>query len=193
MVTSHALRTRGFTIVELLIVIVVIAILASITVVAYTAITDKATNTKTTVALETWIKALTLYKTDIGHWYGSSSCLGEGYLYGPTGADTTGIAQCRQDAAGTGILENTAFKSAMTKYVGAPSRVNPSFVTSRSSDTVWRRGLTYYFGGGDGTQVYIIANYTGITTCPEVLGFTGSATTYDNLICIYLIGHISDT
>ncbi|MEO5948950.1 MAG: prepilin-type N-terminal cleavage/methylation domain-containing protein [Candidatus Saccharimonas sp.] len=54
---------RGFTIVELLIVIVVIAILAAITIVAYNGIQDRAENTKTNQAVAQYAKALMAYKS----------------------------------------------------------------------------------------------------------------------------------
>ncbi|MDN5835366.1 MAG: prepilin-type N-terminal cleavage/methylation domain-containing protein [bacterium] len=50
---------EGFTIVELLVVIVVIAILAAITLVSYNGIQRRAHNTVTTGAVSQWIKVLT--------------------------------------------------------------------------------------------------------------------------------------
>lgn len=55
-------KQKGFTIVELLIVIVVIAILAAISIVAYNGIQQRAESTKTTQALATYAKALQSYK-----------------------------------------------------------------------------------------------------------------------------------
>jgi len=52
---------QGFTIVELLIVIVVIAVLAAITVVAYNGIQMRAENTKTIQAVSQYVKALQGY------------------------------------------------------------------------------------------------------------------------------------
>ena len=49
----------GFTIVELLIVIVIIGILAAITVVAYNGIQNRANNTKTQQAVAAYAKAMT--------------------------------------------------------------------------------------------------------------------------------------
>jgi len=57
---------RGFTIVELLIVIVVIAILAAITVVAYNGIQTRAKDAQRAQEVSTIIKALELYYSDKG-------------------------------------------------------------------------------------------------------------------------------
>jgi prepilin-type N-terminal cleavage/methylation domain-containing protein len=55
-------RTRGFTIVELLIVIVVIGILAAITIVAYNGIQQRATNTAIIAAAKQTVNAVTAYR-----------------------------------------------------------------------------------------------------------------------------------
>lgn len=58
--------TRGFTLVELLVVIVVIAILVAISVVAYAGIQDRAKNAQIEVALNAYVNALEMY----AHTYG---------------------------------------------------------------------------------------------------------------------------
>lgn len=58
--------TRGFTIVELLIVIVVIAILASISVAAYTGIQQRARDSQRAQDMSTIKKALLMYNADHG-------------------------------------------------------------------------------------------------------------------------------
>lgn len=55
-------KQHGFTIVELLIVIVIIAVLAAITIVAFNGIQQRAENTKTIQAVNTYAKALQSYK-----------------------------------------------------------------------------------------------------------------------------------
>lgn len=59
-------NSRGFTIVELLIVIVIIGILAALVIVAYNGITDRANNTQTESAMNAWRKAMVQYATDNG-------------------------------------------------------------------------------------------------------------------------------
>jgi prepilin-type N-terminal cleavage/methylation domain-containing protein len=58
----------GFTIVELLIVVVVIAILAAITIVSYNGITTRAENTKTISTVVTYSEALTAYAALNGYY-----------------------------------------------------------------------------------------------------------------------------
>lgn len=70
---AHQKQT-GFTIVELLIVIVVIGILAAITIVAYNGVQSRARNTARESGLETIRKALELYYTDNGQYPTSQSC-----------------------------------------------------------------------------------------------------------------------
>lgn len=57
---------RGFTIVELLIVVVVIAILAAITVVAYNGISNQARQSANLAALDQYDKGIRLYKVENG-------------------------------------------------------------------------------------------------------------------------------
>lgn len=185
-------RLQGFTIVELLIVIVVIAILAAISVVAYNGIQQRATNAKTEQALASWLKAIKLYKADKGTYPGYYACLGEGYPYGFSGSDSSG-GQCR--LASSAANENTAFVTAMRPYLG--NIPTPAFVTAGSSSQ-WYRGLTYmYAGGGTATEVYIQAAYSGNITCPAPGGqqptsqyqnYLGSGNTF----CHYMIGYTTD-
>lgn len=61
-------HTNGFTIVELLIVIVVIAILATITIVAYNGIQQRARDSQRRADISTIVKALEMYYTDNGQY-----------------------------------------------------------------------------------------------------------------------------
>jgi prepilin-type N-terminal cleavage/methylation domain-containing protein len=66
---------RGFTIVELLIVIVIIAVLAAITIVAYTGIQNRAKTTSAQSAAATVIKKVETYNSDIGNYPATPSVL----------------------------------------------------------------------------------------------------------------------
>jgi len=187
------MNTRGFTIVELLIVIVVIAILAAISIVAYNGVQQRAQNSQTISAVTAWVKALKSYRIANGAYPPYWTCLGTGYLYGPDGTATTGDAQCRQDSAGSGQRENTTFNDLMRPYVGG-SFPTPAMVTARFSDTQWRRGLSVAPTGGDGTQSYITAAYRGDIACPSISGVVASNKNLwgGNTYCIHHIGLTTD-
>lgn len=69
-------KQSGFTVVELLIVIVVIGILAAITIVAYNGIQQRARNTTTISAVNTYVKLINLYMVGEGAYpLASSACL----------------------------------------------------------------------------------------------------------------------
>lgn len=70
---------KGFTIVELLIVIVVIAILAAITIVAFNGIQQRARNTQVIAGVEVYNKALRSYHAVNGSYPTAAGCLGDGY------------------------------------------------------------------------------------------------------------------
>lgn len=87
---------RGFTIVELLIVIVVIAILAGISTVAYNGIQQRSKNTQRIAAAKEWQKRIIAYTSSTGSYpastIGNHFCLGgDGY---PTNLDTNADIDC---------------------------------------------------------------------------------------------------
>lgn len=77
-------QKRGFTIVELLIVIVVIAILAAITIVAYNGVQQRAHDTKRKNDMATLAKLMNIYSIKKSPMYTGSGCgsggNGSGYL-----------------------------------------------------------------------------------------------------------------
>ena len=90
---SRDLPIRGFTIVELLIVIVVIAILAAITIVAYNGIQVRARDNDRKSSISTLAKAFSLYKVDNGTAAGAGSGCG-------SGGDGSGWVHFDYDGAG---------------------------------------------------------------------------------------------
>lgn len=161
-------NNRGFTIVELLIVIVVIGILAAITTAAYNGVQNRANTTKTVSAVSQWVKLLNLYRADNGSFPTSVSCLGSGYGRGFDGAAATG-GQCRQDNSSdtSGITISPTFMNAMSNYVqgGGPT---PAFATFGSATFPWYRGA-YFYPAYTGSAARIDFVLKGSSSpCPDV-------------------------
>lgn len=92
-------QKQGFTIVELLVVIVVISILATIAIISYAGIQQRANNASRTAEFRLWVEAFDMYKAQFGVYplvaRGTASdpisyCLGTGF---PVGSD--GQQRCR--------------------------------------------------------------------------------------------------
>lgn len=110
---------HGFTIVELLVVIVVIAILATITIVSYDGINQRAQNSQIISGVEQYYKAIKLYRTlnekypptseeQAGNITVTLTCLGTGYVNQECGLVT-----------GRVINEDQVFNDAMQKVIGS--------------------------------------------------------------------------
>lgn len=131
--------SRGFTIVELLITIVVIGVLASVTVVAYNGIQDRAYNAQVKTMVRQYIQALSGYLALNGTYPPVPSqatpgaddriCLGEGY------ADHTNDSE--PDCGNTDFpsIEYEAFNDALSELVSLPvvseRELSTPFQTSR--------------------------------------------------------------
>lgn len=118
------IRARGFTIVELLIVIVVIAILVSVSVVAYNGVQARANNSSRLQEVNAWHKHFQLYKVTYGNYPAVPSdnyCLGTGF---PDGDGTAG-GECRDYASGSAATyhenDNTALMNELKKVGTLPS------------------------------------------------------------------------
>ncbi len=112
--------TSGFTLVELIIVIVVIGILAAIILVAYNGITQQARVAKTLSAIDGWAKAIRVYKAQTGDFPTKQSCLGSTTTY-----DGDGFCW------GTSYWEvKPAFLSQMDPYIDSYPEPDTTFIGS---------------------------------------------------------------
>jgi prepilin-type N-terminal cleavage/methylation domain-containing protein len=126
-------RQSGFTIVELLIVIVVIAILAAITIVAYNGIQTRARNSQIISGVNAYRKAIELYAVDAGAYPSVTGCLGADY---PSNACWTGINGNRS--------VNATLDSLLDPYI----KQKPTLTTKLLKITTapdYRLGATYNY------------------------------------------------
>jgi len=171
----------GFTIVELLIVVVVIAILASITVVSYNGITERAKTARLGSAVRDYTNILLMYKQtygDLPNIYGETACLGPNFpaasfyaqsdcrMYGPTPTSYTTVGF--YDML---LLELKKVTNSLPDTSYSTMRVEPSAVRAEySRGAVYQddsEEIVYYLKGNVrcpiGTTSYVA--YTGVTMC----------------------------
>lgn len=152
-------RNPGFTIVELLIVIVVISILAAITVVGYNGIQTRAENTKTISAVAAYARALQSYAAINGGYpvTGVSvfACFGSpaGGKCGNTTDAVAGACGGNSVAGTTNATFDTAIRTVLTS-LPAPSTQGitcgtRSYSGAHYSATVSSVGYVTYYLRGD--------------------------------------------
>ena len=186
---------RGFTIVELLIVIVVIAVLASITVVAFNGIQDRAKASKVNAAIDSYIKLLEMYKVDNGSYpdvtmdhnpgynVTGTACLGKATHYPATDGFIAGA--CMRDTD-VGYENNFHTTSATLETLLAPYGTLPdaSGAIARDGPLYWR-GPEYDRGtSGNPDRVMITWALKGRQDCGKdrsVSYHPGNNTTF----CVY--------
>ena len=179
------MNRRGFTIVELLIVIVVIAILAAITIVAYNGIQTRAENAKTVAAVSAWAKAIRMFEADRGSWPINDSCLG-----GPDTYDTSAYGGKCWPPSTSGWVVKPTFLTEMQPYIGNnyPSPSNKPLIDTTNGNEF--RGAMYYQATATDKRIYV--HFPGVSTCPSIggLGDAYSGANYSNgRSCYYrLIG-----
>lgn len=139
---------QGFTIVELLVVIVVIAILAAITIVGYNGITSQAESSKRLVSLDAYEKALRMYYELHGEYPvpdGSrdvAACLGSKF------AAEDGFAQGECIRLGSGPLPyyvNDEVNEKLREVANISSAEFPSMTLDAGGGLILKqRGILYY-------------------------------------------------
>lgn len=150
-------QQHGFTIVELLIVIVVIGILAAITIVAFNGVQSRAKNTSIENTASAYRKTLAAYVAEKGDYpvVGGSGCLGRAADY-PSGCFNATASATMETQLGT-ILTSlpTPDTTCFAMYGGCrrglsyyyrPSSVTPDWTV----DGVVHRYYMFYFLGENG-------------------------------------------
>ena len=152
-------NSGGFTIVELLIVIVVIAILAAITIVAYNGIQNRAKNTQINAAVRGYVTALKAYAVENnGTFPSGNACLGPAAFY----TDNPCYI-----GAGT-YNHSTTLNNSLAGYMNNNVPTLPSGRVSNGSNS--GSGIFYYSGGN-----YIAFPQYGSSSCPTIAGLNEPA------------------
>jgi len=172
----------GFTIVELLLVIVVIGILATISAVAYNGVLTRAENTKTINAMSAYTKLFTLYAADKGSYPTATAyaCLGGGWT-GSCGVSTSGSPACSY--SGTYSVDAT-FNTQLAEY--------STSLPAMSTQTMSCKGETYkgsfvYPNNTNTKNMSITMQLKAGTDCPSILGTAKLSLSlpYDQLLWCY--------
>lgn len=162
-------QRKGFTIVELLIVIVVIGILAAITIVAYNGIQQRAKNEQIVSGMTHYVKALAAYTTDKNAYpipNGFIACFGA-------------QNNCHGSANAT---QTAALASELLLYMNGASQTllsNEGALINYITNSPMPDGSTF-----TGMYIYFIQQGT-LTTCPAIGGtrFMSLSPSGNNTIC----------
>ena len=163
---NYPFGRHGFTIVELLIVVVVIAILASITVVSYSGITTQTKNTQTVAAASDYATMLVAYNIKNNSWpITTNTCIGVtpcGRISG-SGADLCDLGQGPVSAT-------EPLTSLLLSSSGAVSISSPSNQTVQCASGEFK-GVWYW---GDANQRRLTYYLAGDQDCPRLAGTTSN-------------------
>jgi len=160
-------KQAGFTIVELLIVIVVIGILAAITIVVYNGIQTRAENAKTISAVAAYAKGVTSYAATYGNYPITAGypCLGSSVLCARVAGSTGGCAATGDGSVG----QVTAFNTDISQIMG-PTLPSPSSQTMMCGTNTYSGA---YYRPSTGAQAWIVFYLRGNQPC-DVVGVTVS-------------------
>jgi prepilin-type N-terminal cleavage/methylation domain-containing protein len=157
-------QQKGFTIVELLIVVVVIAILAAITIVSYNGIQNRAKNQQTVSTVRAYYTTLGSIGAETGSIPAARGCLGSESFYNSN--------PCY--IGGSSYYWNSALNSVFNKSVGA----QPSIATGTSSGfSITVMGIFYDNPTGGSGAGYIGFPIFGASSCPTIAGADVYSTT----------------
>lgn len=162
---SYTQKSQGFTIVELLIVIVVIGILAAITIVAYNGIQMRAENTKTIQGVGQYVKAIHSYAALKGNYpiEAGFPCLGP---MGTTCARMSGTNTCTASGGDGGASAQTTFDTEMKEVISG-SMPTISGQRMNCAGNMYAGG---YYRPSTGTTASIIYYLRGDQSCSGIGG-----------------------
>ena len=139
---------KGFTIVELLIVVVVIAILAAITIVSYNGITAQATASKTLSLVRQWQQTIVLYQATSSKLPNDWTCLGNSVNDFPADAAASiGLGQCERNFIVSGQPSDWTSEF---KTVPTPGQTLSTPELLRANASLSPGGLDMYKNGSNG-------------------------------------------
>ena len=148
-----------------------IAILATISVVAYNGFQIRAENTKTVAAVSAWVKALQLYKADNGSYPATHSCFGDTTTY----TDSHNGRCWALSSDGTWYV-NSTFLSQMSDYIGSYPAPSSKDINANTGGNQYR-GAMYYRQAAGNELVYLqLIGATSATDCPQIGGLTTYST-----------------
>lgn len=132
-------KKPGFTIVELLIVIVVIGILAAITIVAYNGIQQRAYNTKVVAGASAYVKAFQAHKAVNESYPTATGCLGANYPNNSCWASNA-------DGTSSVLTVNTTLDTSLNEFIKTKPDVGTSLINIVIVNQ-FRAGAFYYATG----------------------------------------------
>jgi prepilin-type N-terminal cleavage/methylation domain-containing protein len=186
----HQIKKTGFTIVELIIVVTVIAILASITIVGYGAVTKDAYNTQIIAGVVQYKDTIEAYKAyfrkyppttrEINEEYTTMACLGDGYPADYCGKisdidtyeDAAFLLELAKIGKG-GAISLEKLDTGPESFVGAAYGID--HVPNDKSSTNWGRTIQYALKGKDadckieGAYAYRVQDSPPVTACEILL------------------------
>lgn len=168
-------KNKGFTIIELLIVIVVIGILAAITIVAYNGIQQRARNAQVTSGVNAYVKAIESHKVVKGEYPTVSGCLGANYPSNncwTTGGSATWSVNATLDSQLSEFIPNkpTLATSLLEMGPSYPGYFRAGFIYNFTSSAYIE--MRYYLAGSN--QSCSVSGFTAategyVTYCSKVI------------------------
>ena len=124
---------RGFTVVELLVAIVVIAILASVSLVGYNGLRQRAHNTKTILLVSQWEKTIRVHQASGNLLPNDWTCLGKSASeFEAIPSEQIGVGQCERNVI---VINPTPDWTSELKTVPVPGQTLPTSEILAQSDT----------------------------------------------------------